>query len=68
MTVFGCFHSIHVPFFLFFLNNLKNVFIFGCAASSLLRGLFSSFGKRYSLLGVQVLLIVVASLVAEQGL
>ena len=50
----------------FFCNNFIYVFIFGCAGSSLLHGLFSSCATRwYSLVSVHKLLIAVASLVVE---
>ena len=55
--------------FTFLLLKKIVLFIFGCAGSSLLRGLFSSFGE-WELLFVVVcgLLIVVTSLIVERGL
>ena len=51
------------------LNFLKILFIFGCAGSLLLQGLFSSCSDRgYSLFAVRGFLTEVASLVAEHRL
>ena len=59
-------------FLLFFQNKKKNLidlFIFGCAGSSLLHGVFSSCGGQgYSLVVMHRLLIAVGSLVVEHGL
>ena len=45
------------------------LFVFGCDASSLLHGLFSSCGERtYCLVAIPRLLIAVASLIAEHRL
>ena len=50
-------------------SRMGRLFIYGCAGSSLLCGLFSSCGEQGLLLvAVHGLLIVVASLVAEHGL
>ena len=74
---FGLFHSaprsIHMPCirssFLFFWFKIFFNFIFGCAGSSLLRGLSYSCGEQRLLLAVlHGFLIGMASLVAEHGL
>ena len=48
---------------------LKILFIFGCGASLLLHGLFSSCGElAYSLVAIHRLLVAAASLTAEHRL
>ena len=52
-----------------FLSKKKKIFIYGCAGSSFLCELFSSYGEwGYSPVAVHGLLIAVASLVAEHEL
>ena len=64
----GCNNIAELFFFNSFIFGL-NLFIFGCAESSLLCGLFSPFGKRgLHLVVVRRLLIVVTSLISEHGL
>ena len=54
---------------IFLQNYFIYLFIFGCAGSSLLLGLFSSFRDRgYSLFVVYGLVIALASLITEHGL
>ena len=64
IKILGCSHCIHF----FFLNFIYG-FSFGCAGSSLLRGLFSRFSEQGPLLvAVLGLLIAVTFLAAEHGL
>ena len=61
--------SLSLPSFSLYINLFILFIIFGCVGSSLLRGLFSSWGERGLLfIAVHGLLIAVASLVAEHGL
>ena len=57
------------PSVFFFLSFFLSFFLFGCAGSSLLCGLFSSCGKqRQPFVAVRGLLRAVASLVTKPGL
>ena len=62
-------HAMYQKFIPFFWFKIFFNFIFGCAGSSLLRGLSSSCGEQRLLLAVlHGFLIGMASLVAEHGL
>ena len=68
MILVETFDHVSYVFNMYFYNCIY-IFSFGCAGSSLLRGLFSSFGAQGLLsFVVRGLLIAVTSLVGEHGL